>query len=241
MFNYKELKLREKIVILWILVAFIFWIAYSLVVSVFYPIFYFFTWIFFFGIPVLKYKNRISTILQNWRLNSFIKFLVLGYGTVMAKDVVKAFFIVLSEGFKINLFFTRVTQLWALNTMALTGFIVGWYFLITRIFFSDYEIFYVAGAYGLFSEDIIYSLIINPIGFLFLAPLEICVYGLIITPAVLSIKNRGNRTIISLLKYIVAIFIIIAFSFIPVSIVTIVKIYFPELIPPNLFGPWNTS
>ena len=154
----------------------------------------------------------------------------------MLKDLIKAFFIAFSEGFEINLFFTRVTQLWTLNTMALTGFILGWYFLITRIFFSDCEVFYVAGVYGLFSEDIIFSLITNPIGFLFLVPLKICAYGLLITPAVLSVKNRGNRTIISLLKYIIAILIIIAFSFIPVSIVAIIKIYFPDLIPPNLFG-----
>ena len=236
MFNFKELELREKIVITWISVSFMFWIAYSLLVTIFYPMFYFFIWIFVFGIPLLKYKEKIRVILQNWRLNSFIKFLILGYGAIMLKDLIKAFFIAFSEGFEINLFFTRVTQLWTLNTMALTGFILGWYFLITRIFFSDCEVFYVAGVYGLFSEDIIFSLITNPIGFLFLVPLEICAYGLLITPAVLSVKNRGNRTIISLLKYIIAILIIIAFSFIPVSIVAIIKIYFPDLIPPNLFG-----
>ena len=239
MFNFKELNLREKVVITWICISFMFWIVYSILIDIFYPMFYFFIWILVFGVPLLKYKEKLRVILQNWQLNSFVKFLILGYGTIMLKDLVKAFFITVSEGFEINLFFTRVTQLWTLNTMALTGFILGWYFLITRIFFSDYEVFYVAGIFGLFSEDVIFSLITNPIGFIFLAPLEICAYGLLITPAALSVKNRGNRTIISLLKYVVAILIIIAFSFIPVSIVAIIKIYFPELIPPNLFEHWK--
>ena len=188
-----------------------------------------------FGLPLLTYREKVQMWLHKWRFNSFFKFLILGYGAIMLKDLIKALFITLAEDFKIELFFTRVIQLWTVDTVALTGFILGWYFLMTRILFSEYEAFYIAGIFGLFSEDIIVFLFANPVSFLFLAPLEICSYGILIMPAILSVENKGNRNIISFLKYIVAVLIIIAFSFIPVSVVAIIKIYFPELIPPHLF------
>jgi hypothetical protein len=168
----------------------------------------------------------------------FLKFMVLGYLMVLIEEVFAALVNHLSEGFFWPLFLLRIGQFWALNLFAFTGFFVGWYLLARFIGYSRVEMFFLGGCFGLYSERVVFLL---PQGqllqFILFAPLIIFTYGLILTPAVLSLGESGKPRLIWLLRYPLAFLAPFLCSIPPLVLLNLLRGNFPDWFPPRKFIP----
>ncbi|MBA3826645.1 MAG: hypothetical protein H0X24_22435 [Ktedonobacterales bacterium] len=189
------------------------------------------------GLPIWRNRQRLARVLAQWQLPRLPKFLLLGYGMVLIEEIFAALFNHLTEGFSLGLYIQRVGQFWALNLFAFTGFIIGWYLLQRWLRFAFAEVFFLAGLFGLFSEHTYTFLFANPILFLILAPLNIITYGLIITPATLSMGTPARRTLHPLIRYPLALLTIFACSLIPIGVLAVLRNHFPDAFPPRKFVP----
>lgn len=156
---------------------------------------------------------------------------------VLFEEIFAAFFNHLTDGFSMSLLMQRIFQFWAFNILAFTGFVIDWYFLITRFRYSDSEVFFLAGVFGLFSEGAISAVFSEPLAVLMFAPLIIYVYGLILTPAMLSIQDRGVKDVRRLFKYALTIPVIYFFSIVPFIVLSSLRTNFPTMFPPENFIP----
>ncbi|NUM25842.1 MAG: hypothetical protein HUU49_04475 [Candidatus Buchananbacteria bacterium] len=222
----------------WLMVSLIFVVVYNMFISFEYTMIYFIVVIGIFGPLLYIFKSLLTDRLQNWPAAAVIKFLTLGYGAVLTEEIFAALVNHLSEGFNTVLYLQRILQFWAFNIFAFSGLIMGWYVLTKKIQYSKTEIFFLTGVFGLWTERIFPVALTNPIAFFFWTPLVIFVYGIIITPAMLSINTKGE--IISfhpILKYALTYAIIILFSLPPVIVLWLLRLYYPWLFPPAEFIP----
>lgn len=199
------------------------------------PLLYYPTLLLVVGLPVWLNRDRLAEQLPRWQLPRFPRFLLLGYGMVLIEEVFAALFNHLTEGFAFPLYLQRIAQFWALNIFAFTGLIVGWYILLRFTRFTPTEVFLLAGLFGLYAEKTL-TFISNPVLFFILAPLNITVYGLIMTPATLSMgQSLPDRSLPRLLRYPLALVIPFLCSLIPVFILTVLREQYPALFPPRRF------
>ena len=227
----------QNIMVIWLIVGLAFWAYYAIVIEFQFTLLYFFILSIGFGVPTYVFKERITKVLRSIPINPGLRFILLGYAAVILEEIFAALSNHLSEGFQINLYLERVLQFWAFNILAFTGFIVGWYFLIRWFKYSNTEIFFIAGAWGLWAEGIIFLITSNPIGLFFMAPIMIFVYGLIITPAMLSVEKTGKRKLNLIVKVILTYAVCFIFSIIPLIILNILRSFYPWLFPPPNFIP----
>ena len=226
----------KKSMLIWLVVSFIFWIFYIFAIEFSYQILYYF-FIIIVGLPVWIYREKIKKKLVGWEMNRLGKFLILGYGVVLFEEIFAALFNHLSEGFNFMLYLERVGQFWMFNIFAFTGFYFAWYFLLNRYKYSYTEVFFIAGSFGLFSEGVIFAIFSNPIGFIFMTPLVIFVYGLMIPLPMLSIGLKGKKELRSWMKYVLSLLVIFLFSVIPIAILVMLRANFPGFFPPVEFIP----
>ena len=128
----------------WLLGCLVFWAWYLSFREFAYQTLYFYVWLIVFGLPLWLCRQKIRRLLQDWKLKGRPKFLLLGYGTVLLEEIFAALFNHLSEGFGFLLYLQRIGQFWALNVFAFTGFVVGWWALVSRLKYSDAEVFAAA-------------------------------------------------------------------------------------------------
>ena len=223
--------------LVWLVICIVFWTWYLAFHEFTYQTLYFYVWLIGFGLPVWFYRRKLRSILQKWQISGRTKFLLLGYGMVLLEEIFAALFNHLSEGFSILLYVQRIGQFWALNILAFTGFVVGWWVLISWLKYSDSEVFYLAGIFGLYSERIYLHLFSNIMAVLLFAPLVIFTYGLIITPALLSVKHPGKRQMHPVLKYPLSLVMIFIFSIMPVLLLVVLRTHYPWAFPPAEFVP----
>lgn len=223
--------------LVWLLVCFVFWAWYLVFREFAYQTFYFYVWLIVFGLPVWFCRRRIRDLLLKWKMKGLTKFLLLGYGMVLLEEIFAALFNHLSEGFSLLLYLQRIGQFWALNILAFTGFVVGWWVLTSRLKYSDSEVFYLAGVFGLYSERVYAHLISNILAVLLFAPLVIFTYGLIITPALLSVEQPGTKHMHPALKYPLSLAVVFIISIPPVLLLSILRTHYPWAFPPPEFVP----
>ncbi len=232
-------RILVRVTLVWLAVALLFWIFF-LVTQPFQPqLLYAYLWLGLVGVPVWLGRKRLERALARWRLPGFPKFLLLGYMMVLAEEILAALVNNLSEGFSPGLYIQRIGQFWALNLFAFTGLIVGWYLLLRWIGYSRTEMFYLAGCFGLFSERTITVLPTNPLAFVFFAPLIIFTYGLILTPAMLSVpaNERPRGCLSALWRYPLAFVLPFLCSVPPLGVLTLLRDHFPDVFPPRKFVP----
>jgi hypothetical protein len=228
----------NRVSVAWLIVALIFW-AWYLAAIAFAPQFlYPFLWLGLVGFPIWFWRRPLAVRLRAWRLPGFLKFMILGYAMVLTEEVFAALANHLSEGFSWPLFLQRIGQFWALNLFTFTGFFVGWYLLARFIGYSRIEMFYLGGCFGLYSEHVI---VLLPQGqllpFVLFAPLMIFTYGLILTPAMLSLGELRKPRLIWLLRYPLAFLIPFLCSLPPVVALQSLRASFPDWFPPRKFVP----
>jgi hypothetical protein len=230
-------KTFNRLMLAWLVGCFVFWAWYLAFHEFAYQTLYFYVWLIVFGLPVWFYRRKIRDFLLHLKMKGRAKFLLLGYGMVLLEEIFAALFNHLSEGFHVFLYIQRVGQFWALNIMAFTGFVVGWWVLTSRLKYSDSEVFYLAGIFGLYSERVYAHLATNVLAVLLLAPLVIFTYGLIITPALLSIEQPGKRYVHPVLKFPLSLAAIFILSIPPVLLLSILRTHYPWAFPPPEFVP----
>jgi hypothetical protein len=221
----------------WLTVALAFW-AWYLVAIAFVPQYlYPFLWLGLVGVPVWRWRRSLAHLLQRWQFPGFLTFMLLGYAMILLEEILAALVNNLAEGFTWPLFAQRVGQFWAFNLLAFTGFFAGWYLLLKMIGYSRVETFFLGGCFGLYAERTIFLLPGQPLQFALFAPLIIFIYGLILTPAALSIPEAKQRRPNWLLRYPLAFFVPFTCSVPPVALLSYLRAHFPGWFPPRTFIP----
>jgi hypothetical protein len=224
-------------VLVWTVVSLGFWAFYLAFVSYTPQFLYFFIWTAGVGSIVWLRRDRIEKAVRAIRLGETTRFVLLGYAMVLAEEVVAAFVNNLSEGFTLRLFAVRILQFWALNIFAFTGLILAWAWMSRWLMFSRTERFYLTGLFGLYAERTIFVVFSNPLAFLFFAPLEILTYGLILTPAQLSVPAHGSMKSLRVLRYAASLLLPLLVSIPFVVVLTVLRAHFPWVFPPTKFIP----
>lgn len=209
-----------------------FFILFAAFVEPDFTIVYTYLWVLGFGGLLYKYREQAAKKIRAIKLSPILKFAILGYAMVLLEEVFAAFANNLNEGFELSLLIVRIFQFQAFNVFAFTGFIFGFYFLTKWFKYSKTEIFFLAGIWGLYGEGIIFSLIGNPLAFFFWTPIMILVYGLIITPSIMSIETEGKRELTRFIRYPLTYVLLFLFSIIPISVLVLVRTAFPGAFPP---------
>jgi hypothetical protein len=227
-----------RVSVFWLIVALIFWAWYLAAVAFVPQFLYPYLWLGLVGLPVWIWRRSLKRRLQAWRFPAFLKFMALGYLMVLLEEILAALVNHLSEGFSWSLFLQRVGQFWALNLLAFTGFFTGWYLLARFIGYTRVEMFFLGGCFGLYSERIIFLL---PQGqllqFILFAPLIIFTYGLILTPASLSLGELRKPRLIWLLRYALAFLVPFLCSIPSLVLLQFLRANFPDAFPPRTFVP----
>ena len=230
-----QLSRLNKLVLAWAIIGFVFWGAYNAFVSYMPQFLYFYIWTAGAGTLVWLSRSPLEKRVRAIKLGQRTRFILLGYGMVLAEEVVAAFANNLSEGFTPQLFALRVLQFWAFNLLAFTGWILTWTWMSRSLAFSMKERFYLSGLFGLYAEKTIYYLFSNPLAFFFTAPLEMLTYGLILAPAQLSVESHGGMKTLRLLRYLTALLLPILVSVPFIVLLTVLRSDFPWVFPPLKF------
>lgn len=230
-------RVLQQSVIIWALLAFVGWgLIFALQGAITFPqIGYYLVLLLLVGTLIWRNRARLQVHLQRWNISPFLRFLLLGYGMVLLEEIIAAFFNHLLEGFDLGTFPLRIGQFWAFNIFAFTGLIVGWYLLRRFIPYTPREAFFLTGCFGLIAEHTVNFLAGNILIFFLLAPLNILTYGLILTPAQLSLPDTSRRNLPMLLRYVLAIFVPFCASIVPVLILMVLRAHFPAWFPPCRF------
>ncbi|MFX1258567.1 MAG: hypothetical protein ACFFAN_11950 [Promethearchaeota archaeon] len=235
----KQFQAFDKIMLLWVGICLVFWLFFIIIFEFIFQFLYFFVWILCFGTFFWINKDFIKEKLRSWKVNSFFKFLIIGVGMVLLEEIFAALFNHLSEGFSFNLFLLRILQFWLFNVIVFTPWFIIWFILLKKFKYSVREVFYLAGICGLIFESIFFLLFLNPLGFLFITPLVIFTYGILIFPSVMGLEEEclSKKKINIFLKYVLSIIAPVLCSILISGIIigTFRPIY-PELFPPEKFG-----
>lgn len=166
--------------------------------------FYYIIWIGGVGSLVWKYRNEIEVKLNRWSLSPVYKFLILGFGMTLTEEALAAFSIHLSSSLTLASYLHFVSQFWATNMLALVGFVIGWWLLLSRFEYSRREVFIISGIFGLYAEHILRFLSAFPTAGVLLILPTIFTYGVIITPSLLSVRFSDKRKLPVVVRYILA-------------------------------------
>jgi len=229
----------DQAVAIWGAIGVVFWIVYAigngeiLAFAIYYPL-----WLGIVGTIVWRRREALARRLQSWSAPPWVRFVVLGFGAVLAEEIFAALANHLPEGFSLPVLLLRIVQFWALNIFAFFGFVVGWWLLTRYVEFSRREVFYLAGIWGLYAEKIIYTLVPMPAFFFFKAGPTILTYGLIIVPALLSQPmTEGRRRVHRLLKYPGAYLCLLLLSLPAILVLFFLRETWPGAFPPPSMVP----
>jgi len=230
-----QLARLNKVVLVWTVVSLAFWAWYIASVSYTPQLLYFFIWTARVGSLVWLGRDRLEKAV---RASSSAKrpgscSLVMRWCWLRRSS--PAFVNNLSEEFTPQLFAVRILQFWAFNIFAFTGLILAWAWMSRWLMFSRRERFYLSGLFGLYAEKTIFVLFSNPLAFLFFAPLEMITYGLILTPAQLSVPVHGSLSSLRLPRYAVSLLLPFLVSIPFIALLMVLRAHFPWAFPPTKF------
>jgi hypothetical protein len=228
-----------QVLIGWLILSLVYFAAYMALKEFHWQFVYYYLWLIGFGLPLYIFREQIGRLLQRWKVNRHLKFFLLGYGMVLLEEIFAALMNHLSEGFNLLLFLQRIGQFWFFNVLAFTGLIIAAWFLYTRFQYSFTEMFFLAGLTGLISERTITLLPGNWPVFIVFAPMNIFTYGLILSPALMSVEPRPRRKVHFLFRIVLVFVLWYSLSQLPVLLLTVLRSHFPAFFPPCIFIPCN--
>jgi hypothetical protein len=177
---------------IWLALALVALAGYLLVVEWIWQAVYYFIWLLGFGGLFLWQQKPIIAALRAWHIPGKIKFTLLGYSMVLLEEIFAALCNHISEGFALPLYLVRVGQFWAFNLLAFSGLIFGWYFLVRHWHYTYSEAVFWVGLYGFIAEHGLSTLASNPVLAVVLFPLNFFTYGVILSPALLSLDMEQH-------------------------------------------------
>ncbi len=223
--------------ITWLVLSMVYFAIYLALVQFQWQFLYYYVWLIVFGLPLFFFREKVTTLLKGWKINQHVKFFLLGYGMVLLEEIFAALFNNLGEGFNTWLYLQRIGQFWLFNIFAFTGLIFAAWFLFNRIQYSFGEMFCLAGLTGLYAERVIFLLPAQPQVFVVFAPIMLFTYGLILSPALMSVETQPRRTFPFLLRIALMLLAWYLFSQPPVALLMVLRNAYPFLFPPCQFIP----
>jgi len=221
----------------WLIISMVYFAIYMAFVEFQWQFIYYYVWLIVFGLPLWFFRDKASATVKNWKLNRHIKFFLLAYGVVLLEEIFAALLNNMSEGFSVWLFFQRVGQFWFFNILAFTGLIFAVWFLYNRFEYSFAEMFSLVGLTGVYSERIIFYIPAEWQVFIVFAPIVVFTYGLILSPAMLSVEVGSRKRLNLLLRFTLMLGAWYLFSQVPVFLLSILRGNYPFLFPPCQFIP----
>ncbi|OGZ19781.1 MAG: hypothetical protein A2494_00390 [Candidatus Lloydbacteria bacterium RIFOXYC12_FULL_46_25] len=226
----------EKMTIAILGISLLFWGYYLLSVSWNTHILYFFLLLILGGIPVYYLRSKIANMVNSPKVPLVLRFFGAGYLMVLFEGLFAAFANNLHEGFEVILFGERILQFWAFNIFAFSGLFVAWFFLRTYFFYSNKEVFYITGIFGVYVE-----LLSKGLGDIFSLALLIVpmifVYGLIASPMSWVIMKGEKRIKNKFVRYILPILVIFICSIPFMFTLNELRCAYPDTFPPRTFIP----
>ncbi len=237
--GHHKVRRLDFLLAIWFCVSMVFWLVYWAISKTLLPfVIYYPLWVALVGSLVWRNRAGMRSAFRSWRIGEASRFFVLGLAAVLSEEIIAALANHLIEGFSPLIFTVRIVQFWMLNIFTFFGFIVGWYVLLRFLVFSDREVFYLAGCWGLYAEKILFAIPVNPLFFVFDCVPTILTYGLIITPALLGLKPRpSRRRLHPLLRYPLAYLVIFVLSVPGILALGLLRTNFPSLFPPPSLVP----
>jgi hypothetical protein len=230
-------KFIKIFLVVWLIINLVYFAVYMAFVEFQWQFIYYYVWLIVFGFPLWLYRDKASVIIKSWKVNRHLKFFLLAYAMVLLEEIFAAFLNHMSEGFNIWIFFQRVGQFWFFNILAFTGLIFAVWFLYNRFEYSFAEMFCLAGLTGLYSERIIFYIPAELQVFVVFAPIMLFTYGLILSPALISIDIPHRRKLHFFLRLTLMLLAWYLFSQPPVFLLSILRSNYPFLFPPCQFIP----
>ncbi len=221
----------------WLILSLVYFAFYMALKEFHWQFVYYYIWLIGFGLPLYLFREKVTELIRGWGANRHLKFFLLGYGMVLLEEIFAALMNHLSEGFQPLLFLQRIGQFWFFNLLAFTGLIVAVWFLFTRFQYSFTEMFFLAGLTGLISERTIFLMPTNWAAFIVFAPIVTYTYGLILSPALMSVDIPSRRKIHFLLRMILVFILWYSLAQFPVLLLSVLRGQFPTLFPPCQFIP----
>jgi hypothetical protein len=236
----KRVRTVDLFLAVWAAVSVVFWGWCSFVTGAINPfVLYYPLWLGGAGTLMWRYRVVIQWRLRSWDAAPAVKFLLLGFGTVLTEGVVAAFANTVPEGFSPLIFLVRIVQFWDLNIFTFCGFIGGWCLLHRYVVFTRREVFYLAGLWGLYAEKVLFTIPSNPLFFVFAFAPTILTYGLIIMPALLSQDTpAGRKRLRPVLRYPLCYGVIFVCSVPAILMLWVVRDAVPTLFPPASLVPF---
>lgn len=222
----------QKIVLLLLVLSLIFLTLISLNAHHFLALYYV-VWVGGIGSFIWKNRQQIEDVLAAWKVRRFQKFLFLGVIMVLLEETFAGISMHLATSRDIHYLIVGVLQFWTFNLLALPGFIIAWYLLLVRFYYTRKEVFVLVGLFGLFAESVGAKIIANPIAGAALILPTMFSYVIIITPSVMSFrKNEEGKQLPPSLRYMLGCIVPIIVSLPFIYILSILKIHFPDMFPP---------
>ncbi len=197
---------------------------------------YYVVWVGGVGTILWKYRIQIEEYLSSWNCGGFIKFLSLGIIMIIAEEVLAGISMHLATSRDFLFLLKGIAQFLAFNLLALPGFIIAWYYLLSKFMYTRKEVFVLVGLFGLFAESIGLKIIGNPIAGMTLVLPTMFTYAIIIAPSIMSFRKDKEKKFLSIFpRYVLGFIIPIIVSLPFIGILAILKSNFPGAFPPAGF------
>lgn len=226
----------EKMTVAILGISLLFWGYYLLSVSWNTHILYLFLLLILGGIPVYYSREKISSLVNSQKIPLVLRFFGAGYLMVLFEEIFAAFANNLHEGFGVALFGERILQFWAFNIFAWSGIFVAWFFLRRYFSYSNKEVFYLTGIFGVYVELLskgtgdIFSLTLLIVPMMF-------VYGLIASPMSFVVMKGERRIENKFMRYILPVLVIFICSVPFMFALNELRCAYPDAFPPRTFIP----
>ncbi len=225
----------QKIVLILLVISLIFLTLISIDAKHFLALYYV-VWVGGVGTLLWRYRVWLEEQLSSWNLDGFTKFLSLGVMMILAEEVLAGISMHLSISHDFHYLLKGIIQFWAFNLLALPGFIIAWYFLLSKFMYTRKEIFILVGLFGLFAESVGLKIIGNPVAGMTLVLPTMFTYAIIIAPSIMSFRKDKEGKLLSVFpRYMLGFIVPIIISLPFIGILAILKSHFPDAFPPNGF------
>lgn len=233
--SFLKTNLVQKIILILLAVSLIFLTLISINAKHFLALYYV-VWIGGVGSLVWRYRLQLEEVLLSWSIGGFTKFLFLGIVMILAEETLAGISMHLAISRDLHYLLKGILQFWAFNILALPGFIIAWYILLSKFKYTRKEVFILVGLFGLFAESIGLKILGNPIAGMTLVLPTMFTYAIIVAPSVMSFNNSKEGKLLSVFPRYVLGFILPIIASLPfIGILAILKNHFPDVFPPAGF------
>ncbi len=182
---------------------------------------------------VVRNHAAISARLQQIPLPPLVRFILLGYLGVLAEEALVGTIAGLAQGGGIGHVARKIQQFQLFNLFAFTGLIIGLALLRRLLVTGRWDLWVIAGCWGLFAESVYVFVFQFPLAGLGLVLPTMCLYAVIMAPAWLSIApaERGVRQLPLYLRAPLAWAVMFALSVPPILALQTWRDARPDLFP----------